>query len=84
MKTLTAFGDVMQAERIIKTESSVLGIVEGREVFTFKGVRDFTQFTLADNAEWDLAEATIGQLDVRQTETEGALLALMDVTMGGF
>lgn len=86
MKTLLAFGERLSADKIVKTADTIVGYsAKGNEVFAFRGVRDFTLFTLEDGVAWDLAETTIGQLDERQTETEGAVLALMDVTMmGGF
>lgn len=84
MKTLTAFNDVLQAEEIVKKETSILGFIGGKEVFSFEGIRSFTGYSLAPDEEWDVGEAKdIDLLEARQTETESALLALMDVTMGG-
>ena len=84
MKTLTAFGDTLEAEKIVKTETSILGYVQGKEVFSFQGIRDFTKFTLSDGEEWDEAELQVTeQLDERQTETEGAVLGLMNLMLGG-
>lgn len=79
MKTLLAFGERLSADKIVKTADAIVGYSDGREVFAFRGVRDFARFSLEDDAEWDLAEL----LDVRQTETEGAVLSLMDFMMGG-
>ena len=84
MKTLLAFGERLSADKIVKTADTVVGYMGNNEAFTFRGVRDFTRFALEDDAEWDLAEPSIGQLDVRQTETESVVLALMDISMGGF
>lgn len=83
MKTLLAFGERLSADKIVKTADSVIGYTGSTEAFTFRGVRDFTRFALEGSAEWDLAEATVGQLDVRQTETEGAVLTLMELQMTG-
>ena len=84
MKTLLAFGERLSADKIVKTVDAIVGYTGNIESFTFRGVRDFTRFALEDDAEWDLAEPSIGQLDVRQTETESVVLALMDISMGGF
>lgn len=51
MKTLKAFGEELEADTVFKTEDSVVGYVEGREIFRFSGIRTFSHFELL--GEWD-------------------------------
>lgn len=84
MKTLTAHGDVLQAEKIVKKETSILGYIGGKEVFSFEGIRSFSGFSLAPGEEWDVTELKdIDGLEARQKETENAVLLLMELQMMG-
>lgn len=56
MKTLKAFGEELEAETVFKTEDSVVGYIEGREVFRFSGIRTFSHFELL--GEWDETPVT--------------------------
>lgn len=56
MKTLKAFGEEYEADTVIKTDDSITGFVEGREVFRFSGIRTFSHFELI--GEWDETPAT--------------------------
>lgn len=92
MKTLKAYGDEMKAETVTKNEDSIVGHVQGREVFRFSGIRDFSHFTL--DAEWDIPQlsdqekialliAENKRLTKRLDANEGAVLSLMDISMMG-
>lgn len=84
MKTLTAFNDVLQADKIVKTETSIAGFIGGKEVFSFEGIRSFSGFSLAPGEEWDVPqEKEIDSLEARQKETENAVLLLMELQMMG-
>lgn len=54
MKILIFNNQEFKAEKIIKNEDSIIGYIEGKEVFTFKGIKDFSLFTLKDGAEFDI------------------------------
>ena len=63
MKILIFLNEEFQAEKIIKTEDSIIGkSIEGKEIFSFKGIKDFSLFTLKDGAEFDAEEPTISDL----------------------
>ena len=47
MKTLFISGEELQAERVVKTNTDIIGYNGNTEVFSFKGISDFTQFKLA-------------------------------------
>ena len=47
MKKLTINNETLEAERVIKTDSSIIGYdINNNEIFSFKGVSDFTGFVL--------------------------------------
>lgn len=92
MKTLKAYGDELQADTVTKTEDTVVGYVEGREVFRYSGIRDFSHFELV--GEWDPAplsdkeiiaqqQRQIDALMKRLDSNENAVLSLMDISMMG-
>ena len=56
MKTLTVNNEEYQAERIVKTNASIIGYNGNTEVFAFRGISDFNQFQLAEGQEWDIDE----------------------------
>lgn len=63
MKTLNFNDEQFQAEKIIKTENSIIGQDSNDNVlFTFKGISDFTLFTLDGNQEFDVAEPSKAEL----------------------
>ena len=53
MKTLTVNNETYQAERIVKTNTSIIGYNGNTEVFVFRGISDFTQFKLAEGESFD-------------------------------
>lgn len=54
MKTLTLFDDQqIQAEKIVKTDTDIIGYINGKQVFALQGIQDFSKFTLADGEEFD-------------------------------
>lgn len=58
MKTLIFLGEEYNAEKIIKTGESIIGKYKDTEVFSFKGIKDFSLFKLKDGAEFDTEEKT--------------------------
>lgn len=58
MKTLHFGGEVFQAERIVKTETSIIGYNGTTEVFAFRDINDFSKFKLENGEEFDLDEKT--------------------------
>lgn len=73
MKTLTVLDEVLQADTIVKTATAVFGYIQGKEVFAFQGVNDFSSFALAEGEKFDIPIADeIAQLreKVQQLEQE--------------
>lgn len=56
MKTLIFNNEEYQAERIVKTNTDIIGYNGNAEVFSFKGISDFSLFQLAEGQEWDIDE----------------------------
>lgn len=85
MKTLNLAGETYEAERIVKTETEVVGYVGGTEVFKFSGIRNMDAFTV--DGEWDLptlsTEEELANYKIRLDETENALLSLIDMSLAG-
>ncbi|NLW92495.1 MAG: hypothetical protein GXY34_12980 [Syntrophomonadaceae bacterium] len=76
MKTLHANGDVIKADRVIKTTDAIYcyttGIVEPIAAFT--GIIDFSGYTLIEGEVWDVPEPT---QEERIAAIEAAVLALL-------
>lgn len=68
MKNLLFNGESYEAEKIIKTNTSIIGYNGDTEVFAFRGISDFSLFELQDG-EYDVDR-------MEQLESENALLAL--------
>jgi len=57
MKILKFNNIEYKAEKIIKTETDIIGQDDnGNELFSFKGISDFTGFTLEEGQEFDIIE----------------------------
>ena len=62
MKTLIFNKEEFKADKIIKTENNIIGKnAKGIEVFSFRGIKDFSLFKLEDGQEYD-TEVTDEQL----------------------
>lgn len=58
MKKLYAPDGIYEADKIVKTENSIVGYIEGKDTpeFTFKGIKDWSQFRLEEGQKWDMDE----------------------------
>lgn len=56
MKTLYAGNEILEAERIVKKSNVIVGYVGENEVFSFRGINDWSQFRLAEGQDWDVDE----------------------------
>lgn len=73
MKTLYFTGMEFQAEEIVKTKDSIIGYVNGDEVFSFRGISDFSQFTLDEGQVFDkhkLTDVEILRLELARSNTQ--------------
>lgn len=74
MKQLKVNDKIYEAERIIKTSDSITGYINDVEVFSMRGISDFSGLELLDGAEWDTPtlnqnEQIIKDLSVILSET---------------
>lgn len=58
MKQLKFMDETYEAERIVKTSDSIIGYIGDNEVFSMRGISDFSGFELLDGAEWDMPTPT--------------------------
>lgn len=58
MKTLYFADQTYQAEEIVKTKDSIIGYVNGDEVFSIRGISDFSHFTLDEGQVFDKPKLT--------------------------
>lgn len=54
-----------EAEVIIKGTDYIIGYTSDEEVFSIKGIVDFTGYLLLDNAEWDPAPMSSEEMEKR-------------------
>lgn len=73
MKTLIFNNEEYQAERIVKNDANIIGYNGNQEVFSFKGISDFSQFQLADGEVFDIDLSP----EARILALEEALLMLL-------
>ena len=67
MKILYVGDEIYKAEKIIKSDKTIIGYIGNVETFSFRGIKDFTQFKLKDGQEWDIPkedEQALHQLDL--------------------
>ena len=74
MKTLIFNGEEYHAEKIVKTQNDIIGYTADSEVFTFRGVSNFSLFELEEGQEWDVDE---------KSKLEQELTDLWDVVLFG-
>jgi len=56
MKILNFSGETYQAEKIVKTQNSIIGYNNNQEIFAFRDINDFSAFQLSEGQEWDVDE----------------------------
>ncbi|MFC0652050.1 hypothetical protein ACFFF5_10115, partial [Lederbergia wuyishanensis] len=80
-KNLIAYGEVFEAEKIVKSDTSIIGYIGNSEVFAFRGISDFSQFQLDKGQKWDIDEIERMRLDQAQANAE--LFEMMLMLTGG-
>lgn len=84
MKTLKqkhdTLGEVFEAELIVKTSDSITGYNGDTEVFSMRGISDFSGYELLDGAEWDtpIQSPTIEDLQAENTSLKLALAEMAE------
>ena len=56
MKRLSAFGEIYEAKKIVKTADSIIGYNGDTEVFAFRGIKDWSEYQLEEGQNWDIDE----------------------------
>lgn len=84
MKVLIFNNEEFKAEKIIKGTDCIIGKdPEGREIFKFKGISDFSLFSLKDEAEFDLEENIIDKLILDNINMQMQIDTLIQSNLGG-
>lgn len=85
MKTLIdGLNKEYKADKIYKTDNSIIGKDENnKEIFSFKGVKDFSLFTLKDNAKFDTEENLIDKLILDNINMQMQIDSLIESQLGG-
>ena len=87
MKTLKFNQEEYKAEKIIKTENSIIGQdLQGNEAFAFRGISDFSLFELEDGQSFDVGEIEMLQsklLEQQRTIEELMFNVIPDIIGGG-
>ena len=82
MKKLKFNQEEYKAEKIIKTENSIIGQdLQGSEVFAFRGISDFALFELEEGQVFDMDEKEL--LKQELTKTNSMVLELTEIILGG-
>ena len=77
MKTLIFNKQEFKADKIIKTETDIMGEDStGNEVFAFRGISDFSGFTLEDGQTFDTELSIEERMSLMQK-------AIDNMTLGG-
>lgn len=85
-------GEEFEAEKIVKNSTDIIGYYGDREVFAFRGIKDFDLFELEDGQGYDLDSETkiqlaIADLDMQRemdkTELQLAIAELAETILGG-
>ncbi len=84
MKVMSFNNEEFKAEKIIKGTDCIIGKdTEGREIFNFKGISDFSLFSLKDEAEFDLEENLIDKLILDNINMQMQIDTLIQSNLGG-
>ena len=83
MKTLNFNNEQFQAEKIIKTEKDIIGCdINDNEIFSFKGISDFTGFILKDENDIVIEFEAPPMTDAeRISMMEFTMMGLMDMLL---
>lgn len=84
MKTLIFNSEEYIAEKIIKNEDSIIGKdTNGKEIFSFRGIKDFSLFILKDEQQFDTEENLIDKLILDNINMQIQIDSLIQTSLGG-
>jgi len=71
MRKLSYLDEIYNAERIIKTDSEIIGYTNNEVVFRLSGINDFSEFTLIDGQGFDIKEQSVeDKIELLQAEKD--------------
>lgn len=76
MKQLHFNGQVFEGERLVRNADSITGYDAKKEIFAFRGVSDFSGFTLGEGQEFDVASPSESERIAMLEDTINFLLGL--------
>ena len=85
--------DIFEAEKIVKTDTDIIGYTDNVEVFAFRGISDFTLFSLQNEDETEATYDTetnsieiltqsIAQLNIESAKKDIQIEALVQTVTG--
>lgn len=74
MKQLFFMEEEYEAKRIVKSSDSIVGYYGKSELFAFRGISDFSLFTLAEGQEFDAPEPSETELLKEQVQMQQELI----------
>lgn len=81
MKTLIFNNQNFRAEKITKTSNSIVGYSGNTEVFSFRGISNFSLFALEVGQNYDLSETEQIRLEMARSNAE--MFEMMIAMLGG-
>lgn len=84
MKILIFNNEEYQADKIIKNKNNIIGKdLDGKEVFRFNGISDFSLFKLEDGADFDTEENLVDKLILDNINMQMQIDSLIEASLGG-
>ncbi|BDR82564.1 hypothetical protein [Clostridium tetani] len=77
MKKLMVNDEVLEAEKIMKTETDIIGYVDNKEVFAFRGIKDFSIFKLENEQQFDTPEDDLNKRIKALEQSNAELMNLL-------
>lgn len=80
MKQLKFLEEIFEAEKIFVHADSIVGITNGVEVFSFKGISDFTRFELEEGQKFDTSSKPLEEeVSALKDENISNMLAMTEM-----
>lgn len=84
IKTLIFYEEEYKAEKIIKTDSAIIGQdLQGNEMFAFRGITDFALFSLGVGEEYDILINEFDFIRIESAQANAELFEMMIMMTGG-
>lgn len=70
MKKLTFLDSVYEAERIVKTDTDIIGYNGKNEIFSFRGISDFSAFVIDGEFDVEVDELAVLRADNEKLKSQ--------------